>query len=142
MSRKNSKPYIHGKNLELLKQLIQNGYVYTGKNGNRLRFLQKIFPSIKRAQYKNRSIYYLEDKNKIALQELIRQNSSRIISYQDLGRACQVFHADIPKTEKRCFFGKSDQNFSEKKDKYIQTKIKFIRRKMSNFLIDFCVRKY
>jgi chaperonin GroEL (HSP60 family) len=107
MARKISKPYIHGKNLELLKQLIQDGYVYTGKNGNRLRFLQKIFPSIKRAQYKNRSIYFLEDKNKLALREMMEHDPSRILNYHELSRACQVFNTDISKPEKKQFFGKN-----------------------------------
>ena len=54
-------PYIRGKQLELLRQLLKDGYVYTS-NRNPLRGLQKHFPMIKRAQFKNRSIYYLEDK--------------------------------------------------------------------------------
>ena len=54
---------IKGDTLELLKQLLQNGFVYTGKNRNKLRFLQRIFPVIKRSQLKNKSIYYIEDKN-------------------------------------------------------------------------------
>jgi hypothetical protein len=107
MPRKISKPYIHGKNLEVLKQLIADGYVYTGKNAARLRFLQKIFPSIRRAQYKNRSIYFLEDKNKLALKEMMQHDPSRIINYQELGRACQVFNTDISKPEKKRFFGKN-----------------------------------
>jgi len=107
MARKISKPYIHGKNLELLKQLIKYGYVYTGNNGNRLRFLQKIFPSIKRAQYKNRSIHFLEDKNKLALKEMMQHNPSRIINYQELGRLTQVFDSVLSKKEKKRFFGKN-----------------------------------
>ncbi len=97
---------IEGEALELLKQLLQEGYVYTGKNRNKLRFLQKIFPVIKRSQYKNKSIYYLEDKNKLALQEMMTQNKSRIISFQDLGRMSQVFNTDLEIKQKRAFLGK------------------------------------
>ena len=107
MSKKIKKPYIHGETLELLKQLLKDGYVYTGKNRSRLRFLQKIFPSIRRAQYKNRSIYFLEDKNKLALKEMIQHDPSRIINYQELARASQVFNTDISKPEKKQFFGKN-----------------------------------
>ena len=118
MARKISKPYIHGKNLELLKQLIQDGYVYTGKNGNHLRFLQKIFPSIRRAQYKNRSIYFLEDKNKLALREMMQHDPSRILNYHELSRACQVFNTDISKPEKKQFFGKTKPRSRKKNPKY------------------------
>lgn len=100
-------PYISGKPLELLKQLLEKGYVYTEENRNALRALQRFFPQIKRSQFKNKSCYYLEDKNKLALLELMKQNTSRIISYQDIAKACQVFNTDIEIHEKRAFLGKN-----------------------------------
>jgi hypothetical protein len=100
-------PYISGKPLELLKQLLEKGYVYTEEDRNALRSLQRFFPQIKRSQYKNKSCYYLEDKNKLALLELMKQNTSRIISYQDIAKACQVFNTDIEIHEKRGFLGKN-----------------------------------
>jgi hypothetical protein len=100
-------PYISGKPLELLKQLLEKGYVYTEENRNALRTLLRYFPQIKRSQFKNKSCYYLEDKNKLALLELMKQNTSRIISYQDIAKACQVFNTDIEIHEKRDFLGKN-----------------------------------
>ncbi len=106
MAKKISKPYIHGETLELLKQLLKDGYVYTGNNRNKLRFLQRIFPVIKRSQFKNKSIYYLEDKNKIALKEMMKQNTSHIISYQELSLMSKVFNTDLEIQQKRRFLGK------------------------------------
>jgi len=100
-------PCIRGIALELLKELLRKGYVYTEKNGISLRFLQKIFPVIKRSQFKNRSIYYLEDKNKLALREMMKQDSSRIISYQELSRMTQVFNTDVEIKQKRSFIGRN-----------------------------------
>jgi len=100
-------PCIRGIALELLKELLRKGYVYTKKNGTSLRFLQKVFPVIKRSQFKNKSIYYLEDKNKLALQEMMIQNKSRIISFQDLSRMSQVFNTDLEIKQKRTFLGKN-----------------------------------
>ncbi len=100
-------PYISGKPLELLKELIKKGYVYTEENRNALRSLQRFFPQIKRSQFKGKSCYYLEDKNKLALLELMEQNTSRIISFQDIAKACQVFNTDIEIHEKRSFLGKN-----------------------------------
>ena len=37
-------PYISGKPLELLKQLLEKGYVYTEENRKALRALQRYFP--------------------------------------------------------------------------------------------------
>jgi len=100
-------PYISGKPLELLKQLLKKGFVYTEKNSVALRSLQRYFPEIRRSQYKGKSIYYLEDKNKVALKEMMKQNSSRIINYYELSKVCQVFNADISKSDKKQFFGKN-----------------------------------
>ena len=100
-------PYISGKPLELLKQLLEKGYVYTEENRNALRTLQRYFPQIKRSQFKGKSCYYLEDKNKQALLELMKQNTTRIISYQDIAKACQVFNTDIEIYEKRSFLGRN-----------------------------------
>ncbi len=36
----------------------------------------------------------------------MRQNTTRIISYQDIAKACQVFNTDIEIYEKRSFLGK------------------------------------
>ncbi len=100
-------PCIRGKALELLKELLRKGYVYTEKNGISLRFLQKTFHVIKRSQFKNRSIYYLEDKNKLALREMMKLDSSRIISYQEFSRMAQVFNTDVGIMQKRSFIGRN-----------------------------------
>ncbi len=100
-------PCIRGIALELLKEILRKGYVYTEKNGTPLRFLQKMFHVIKRSQFKNRSIYYLEDKNKLALREMMKLDSSRIISYQELSRMTQVFNTDVGIMQKRSFIGRN-----------------------------------
>jgi len=100
-------PYKSGKPLELLRELLEKGYVYIEENRNALRALQRYFPSIKRSQFKNKSIYYLEDKNKLALKEMMKQDTSRIISFQELGRMSQVFNTDLEIKQKRDFLGKN-----------------------------------
>jgi hypothetical protein len=102
----NRRPYISGKPLDLLKQLLEKGFVYTKDDRNALRSLQKHFPVIKRSQFKNKSIYYLQDKNKLALKEMMKQDKSRIISFQELGRMSQVFNTDLEINQKRAFLGK------------------------------------
>jgi len=101
-------PYISGKPLELLKQILEKGFVYTKENRNALRSLQKHFPVIKRSQFKNKSIYYLEDKNKLALQEMMKQDTSRIISYQELSLMSKVFNTDLEIQQKRRFLNQND----------------------------------
>lgn len=132
-------PCITGKNLELLKELLQKGYVYTRGNRNRLRYLQKIFPVIKRSQYKNKSIFYLEDKNKLALQEMLKQNNSRIINYHELAKASQVFNTDISKTEKKLFFGRNKPRSRRRKHKSKLVQVSVSKEKQS-LLDDFLGR--
>ena len=61
---------------------------------------------IKRSQYKGRSIYYLEDKNKIALQMMVKQEKSRVINYWDLASAARTFGVNLTTDEKHSLFGK------------------------------------
>ena len=137
MAKKIKKPYIHGETLDLLKQLLQNGYVYTGKNRIKLRFLQRIFPVIKRSQFKNKSIYYLEDKNKLALKEMMKRDTSGIISYQELSRMSQVFNTDLEIQQKRRFLGKNlkpKRHRIKKFWKYGQSVSKEKQTKIDDFL--------
>jgi len=105
-------PYIRGKQLELLRQLLRDGYVYTSNNRNILRGLQKHFPMIRRAQFKNRSIYYLEDKKYLALQEMIKQNKSRVINYHDLSKLSKVFNITLSQDKKKEILNKSEDDDS------------------------------
>jgi len=107
-------PCIDGEALEILKELLRDGFVYTGKRRNKLRFLQRLFPVIKRAQFKNKSIYYLEDKNKFALQEMMKQDTSRVISYQELAKMTKVFNTDIEIHQKRTFLSKNRAKKAQK----------------------------
>jgi hypothetical protein len=130
-------PYISGKPLELLKQLLKDGYVYTQENRNALRSLQKHFPEIKRSQFKNKSIYYLEDKNKLALKEMMKRDTSRIISFQELSRMSQVFHTDLEIQHKRGFLGKNPRpkRYRIKKFRqYLQSNSKEKQTKIDDFL--------
>lgn len=106
-SSKPGRSEIRGKTLELLKQLLTEGYVNSirGK-GQNFRTLQKHFPMIRRSQVDGKSIYYLEDKNKKALQAMIGSKKSRIISYQDLASMSKVFNVNLKKAEKHEFLGK------------------------------------
>lgn len=59
---------IQGETLELLKELMDKGFIKSNQeNCARLRRLKKYLPIIKRAQVDGRSVYYLSDKNKLAL---------------------------------------------------------------------------
>lgn len=93
---------IQGKSLELLKRLLEEGYVHsTQETYVRLRRLKKYLPMIQRAQIDNKSIYFLDDKNKIALQAMIKTKRSKIISYQELKSISKVFGVNLDSGERQ-----------------------------------------
>ena len=104
---KNVGPCIKKEQFELFKQLLEDGYVYTDKNRIRLRCLQKHFPMIKRANYKGRSLYFLEDYSKTVLNAMIKQKESRVISYHDLSNMSRIFDVKLSSKEKNKIFSSS-----------------------------------
>lgn len=58
------------------------------------------------SRFKNRTVYYFDDKNKKALQSLLEMNRSKIIGYRELGQMLQVFNVKVDVDEKKAFLGK------------------------------------
>ncbi len=101
-------PCIQGKAVDVLRELLQEGYVHSNKEkGPALRRLKSNFPMIQRSQIEGNGIYYLSDRNKQALQSFIEQNNSKVISYQDIANISRIFAVDLNKNEKHAFFGRS-----------------------------------
>jgi hypothetical protein len=94
-------PNIKGKAVDLLKQLLEVGYVHsTNENYLALQRLRSILPMIQQTRIDYKRVYYLSDKNKIALQAMITRNKSRIISYQELKSISKVFGVNLSREEK------------------------------------------
>jgi hypothetical protein len=101
-SKKPDRSEIHGKTLELLKELLQEGQVNCRSQCSRnFHTLQKHFPVIKRAQVAHKAVYYLEDKKKEALIAILEGKRSRIIIYQDLASVSKMIHVQLRKNEKK-----------------------------------------
>ena len=56
---------------------------------------------IQRSQVGRGAVYYLNDKNKIALQSMVQRKKSKIISYQELASISHVFDVKLSKKEKK-----------------------------------------
>ena len=95
-------PCIKGKSLELLQRLMEEGYVHSNIDTyNTLRRLRRYLPMIQRTQVEGKAIYYLSDKNKIALQAMMKTKNSKIISYQKLKSITKVFGVNLDNGEKQ-----------------------------------------
>lgn len=103
-SRKKDVEYlgIYGKKLDLLKELMLNGYVFSSKKYNTTHYikLKKHFPQIRRTKMHGKMIYYLDDKSKIATEAFLKVSNKKVISYQELKQITKVFDTKLSKKEK------------------------------------------
>jgi hypothetical protein len=103
-SRKKDGDYlgIYGKSLDLLKELMKNGYAFSSKKYNTTHYvkLKKYFPSIRRTKINGKMIYYLDDKSKIATEAFLKASNKKVISYQELKQITKVFDTKLSKKEK------------------------------------------
>jgi hypothetical protein len=98
---------IRGPTLEVLKQLLQNGSLSsTRENGSSLRTIQRLFPMVHRAEMNNRSIFFLEGKNKAALCAFLQSQGTRLIDFHKLVGISEVFDVCLSKREKSGLLGK------------------------------------
>lgn len=88
---------IKGKSLDLLEELVQNGYAFSsGKYGlNEYIKLKNIFPKIQRIKTHRKMIYFLDDKSKLAAKALLEATNKKVISYQELKQIERVFDAKL-----------------------------------------------
>ena len=98
-SRKMDPEYsgIYGKSLDLLKELMWNGYAFSsGKYGLKEYIkLKEYFPQIRRTKMYGRMIYYLDDKSKFAAKALLEVTKRKVMSYQELKQIERVFDARL-----------------------------------------------
>ena len=108
-SHKPKEPSIRGKAVDLLKQLLLEGYVHSNKDSNpALRRLKNHFPMIQRSQIEGKGIYYMNGKNGMALQSVLEQKKSKLINYADITRMAKVFGIYLTNQEKKSFLGKKN----------------------------------
>lgn len=98
-SRKNDLEYlgIYGKSLDLLKELIQNGYAFSSKKYNTSHYvkLKKFFPNIRRTKMHGKLIYYLDDKSNLAAEALLETINKKVMSYQELKQFEKIFNTNF-----------------------------------------------
>ena len=100
-------PCIYGKSFNLLQQLLSTGVVFSNnETHDTMRRLRRHLPMICYARFEGKGVFYLEDKNRKALQSMLERSTSRIVSYQDLGRMLQIFDVKADSGEKKAFLGK------------------------------------
>ncbi len=111
---------IQDKKLELMKDLLRDGYALSSKKYSTSEYnkLKEFFPSICKAKMYNRVIFYLKDKKDAAARALIEKSERKIISYQELKQVTNVFDAELDIKEKRSIISRnrSEKLFKNKEE--------------------------
>jgi len=94
---------IHDKRLELMKDLLRDGYALPSKKYHTAEYneLKRHFPSICKVKMYDRVIFYLEDKKDVATRAFLDNSKRKIISYQELKRVTKTFDSNLNINEKR-----------------------------------------
>lgn len=94
---------VHDKKLELMKDLLREGYALPSKKYHTPEYneMKKHFPSICKIKMYDRVIFYLEDKKDVATRAFLDNSKRKIISYQELKQVTKVFDSKLNIKEKR-----------------------------------------
>ena len=102
-------PGIRGGTLELLQELLTEGYAmhpcYDIKQ--RYKVLKKNFPTVCKVKMYGKNIFFLEDKADKAARVFLENINKKIISYQELKQITKVFGVNLTQKEKLEFIGKN-----------------------------------
>lgn len=113
---------IQDKKLELMKDLLRDGYALSSKkySTNEYNKLKEYFPSICKAKMYNRVIFYLKDKKDVAARAFVENTERKIISYQELKQVTRVFDANLNIKEKRRVISRnrSEKLFKNKEENH------------------------
>jgi hypothetical protein len=120
---------IRGNTLKLLQEIMQHGYVLSGKQSIRSKYqiLKKYFPNICKTNMYNKTILYLDDKASVAAKAFLSNTNKKVMSFQELKQVTKTFGIELTTQEKYKFTGKTRNQ-----------KHPIFRRKDGGFLSSYC----
>lgn len=100
---------IAGKSLELLQEIMENGYAKSSTK-YQYRHFQKLrakFSNIRRVKMYGRVIYFIQERSDEAMRNFLEDLHKKVISYQELQHIIKVFQATMSRKDKKKFLGKN-----------------------------------
>jgi hypothetical protein len=93
---------ISGRSLNLLKELVKNGYALSSDSYGLEEYirLKKDFPQIKRMRMYGRVIYFFDGKEKIVEKALLEALNKKVISYQEIKQITKIFNSKLENKDK------------------------------------------
>ncbi len=130
---------IPDKKLELMKDLLQDGYAFASERYGSQEYnrLKEHFPNISKVKMHDKVIFFLEGNENIATEAFLNTTSKRIISYQELKQVTDVFGADLNNSEKKAVLGRNQEKIKRKMRGFQNTSksiLKEAQEKIDDFL--------
>lgn len=89
----------HG--IELLNRLLRDGYLISDFVVSTARGLQKHFPAIRCARFKDKTFFYLEGREEETIEAFFREKPDRVISYHAIEEMAYLLGVKVSKKDQR-----------------------------------------
>jgi hypothetical protein len=121
--------FIRKHGIELLRRLLQDGCLITGYNVPTVRGLQKHFPMIRTARFKDKTFFYLEGREEDTIEAYFRDKPDKIINYSAIEELSYLLGVKITKDNQRSLVEKyKGKHVTYWKSRWL------IQRKLEDFL--------
>ncbi len=100
-------PHLKGRTVEILQQLLGDGYYFPKRGENSYCYTLRIhLPMICKVTMRSRTILFLEDKSDVAIRAYLSSLDKRISNYHKLKQVIKVFKTSIANEEKKKYVKK------------------------------------
>jgi len=87
--------------IKLLNRLMSDGYIITDFVVSTVRNLQKHFPNIRSARYKDKTFFYLPGREEETIEAFFREKPDRIINYRAIEEMAYLLGVQVSKKDRR-----------------------------------------
>ena len=117
--------------IELLNRLMIDGYLISDFNVPTVRNLQKNFPVIKTARYKDKTFFYLPGREEETIEAFFREKPDRVISYSAIEEMSYLLGVKVSNKNQR----KLLERYRKKHDDYWRSR-RLIQRSIDDWIDD------
>ncbi|EMR73377.1 Helix-turn-helix domain protein [Thermoplasmatales archaeon SCGC AB-539-N05] len=87
--------------IELLRRLMTDGYLISGFVVSTVRNLQRQFPVIRSARYKDKTFFYLPGREEVAIEAFFREKPDRITNYSTIEELAHLLGLQVSNKDQR-----------------------------------------
>ena len=117
--------------IKLLNRLMTDGYLISDFNVPVVRNLQSKFPIIRSARYKDKTFFYLPDREEETIEAFFKEKPDRIISYRAIEEMAYLLGVKVSNKNQR----KLLERYRKKHDDYWRSR-RLIQRSIDDWLDD------